>query len=243
MHFVTSLTVAEGKRLIARGLVRHLAVRRVLERGLLVVAPGTTNGYVAEELLGLRLDKAAYVTGRTLPNGYNGPTCKKGLADLVLRDGERQDLSLEAALAQMKPGDVFVKGANAINYERGQAAVLIGHPSGGTVGMALGRIVAQRLHLLHPVGLEKSVPGDLAQAAARLKESDGKGPTLWVTPGELFTEIEALRLVAEVEVTPLAAGGIGGAEGAVWLLVRGERGELEKAEAMLASVRNEPPFL
>ncbi len=243
MHFVTSLTVAEGKRLIARGLVRHLAVRRVLERGLLVVAPGTTNGYVAEELLGKRLDKATYVTGRTLPNGYNGPTCRKELADLVLKDGQPQELSLEETLAQMGPGDVFVKGANAINHERGQAGVLIGHPQGGTMGLALGRIVARRIHLLHPVGLEKSVPGDLARAAAALKESDGRGPTLWVTPGELFTEIEALRQLAEVEVMPLAAGGIGGAEGAVWLLVRGERSELEKAEEALAAVRNEPPFL
>ena len=47
----TVITPAAGKRLIARALVKHAAIRRALESGTVVIVAGTTNGYVAEELL------------------------------------------------------------------------------------------------------------------------------------------------------------------------------------------------
>jgi hypothetical protein len=243
MHFTTSLTVSESKRLIAKGVVRTAAVRNALENGLLVVCPGTTNGYVAEELLGKALDKRGYVTGRTLPSGYEGPTCKKQIADIVLRNGKPVDLDTADALREMGPGDVFLKGANAINYDEDQVGLLIGHPTGGTLGAAIGTIVAKRILMIHPVGLEKSVPGDLRDAAAAMKESGGRGPTLWVSPGLVFTELEALAVLADVEAAPIGAGGIGGAEGSVWLSIHGEEKQLELAEKVLDSVRGEPPFL
>ena len=45
------LTPAMGKRLIGVALVEHPAVKRVLAGGTLVIVAGTTNGYVAEEIL------------------------------------------------------------------------------------------------------------------------------------------------------------------------------------------------
>ena len=40
-----------GKRLIAKTLANHPAIRKALKNGTLVIVPGTTNGYVAEEIL------------------------------------------------------------------------------------------------------------------------------------------------------------------------------------------------
>ena len=37
----------------------------------------------------------------------------------------------------LKEGDVIVKGANALDLDRKQAAILIGHPKAGTIGLAL----------------------------------------------------------------------------------------------------------
>lgn len=243
MHFVTSLTVSEGKRLIAKGIAGTPLVRTAMDKGIVVICPGTTNGYVAEELTGGPLDKTAYVTGRTLPDGYSGPKCRKEMADVVFKDGQLVPMGISEVLPELGPGDVFVKGANAINYDLDQAGVLIGHPMGGTLGMALGRIVAQRVHLIHPVGLEKSIPGDLAEAAADMKNPDGSGPTLWVSPGVIFTEIEALAILAEVEVVPISAGGIGGAEGAVWFMIAGTKSQLDRAREVLDAVRGEPLFI
>lgn len=245
MHLVTSLTVSESKRLIARGVAQADLVRRALEHGTVAVGSGTTNGYIIEELTGERIDKTAMVTGRTLPAGYQGQPLSYTGEDLVIRKGERiRNVKANDTIKEMGPGDVFIKGANAINHERGQAAVLIGHPTGGSVGAILGTIVARRIRLLHPAGLEKSVPGDLAAVAAMINgDPEGKGPTLWLVPGMLFTEIEALRILAGVRAVPAGAGGVGGAEGAVWLALFGTTAELDRAQQILESVRGEPPFV
>lgn len=244
MHSVFSLTVSESKRLIAKGVARTDFVRRAMDEGTLAIGSGTTNGYLVEEITGERIDKKAFVTGRTLPDDYSGPQLTYSLPDLVIRKGERLNVKAVEALDDMGPGDVYVKGVNAINYARNQAAVLIGHPTGGGVAAALGTIVARRIRYLHPAGLEKDVSADLNEVAARLnRDSEGRGPTLWVVPGDLFTEIEALRVLAGVEAVPVGAGGVGGAEGAVWLAAFGIHAQLDAAQQVLDAIRGEPPFI
>ncbi len=243
MHIVISLTVSESKRLIAKGVAQADFVRRAMDEGTLAIGSGTTNGYVVEEITGERFDKKTLVTGCTLPHGYDGPKLSYTRQDLVIRKGERLNISAVEALADMGPGDVFSKGVNALNYEREQAAVLVGHPTGGGVGAAMGTVMARRIRYLHPVGLEKNVGVDLEQVAEMLnRDAEGKGPTLWVVPGDIFTEIEALEVLAGVDAIPAAAGGVGGAEGAVWLALFGEAKQLDKAREILAGIYGEPPF-
>lgn len=45
------LTPAAGKRLIAKALVTHPAIQAAIKSGTVVIIAGTTNGYVAEEIL------------------------------------------------------------------------------------------------------------------------------------------------------------------------------------------------
>jgi hypothetical protein len=244
MHRLISLTVSESKRLIAKGVAAKDTVRRALAHGVVAVLPGTTNGYVIEELTGEPFDKPRYVAGRTLPSAFAGEKPTNTSPGLVIRQGERLPVKAEEAVAEMGAGDVLIKGVNALNYERRQAGVLIGHPTGGNVGVALGTVVARRIHYLLPVGLEKSVPGDLHETAALInRDSEGKGPTLWVVPGDIFTEIEAIATLTGARAVPAGAGGIGGAEGAVWLAIFGDTDALGRTEELIDSVRGEPPFL
>ncbi len=242
--FVTVLTVAEGKRLIARGLMAWAPVKRARESGVIAVAKGTTNSYFVEELLGSPIDRTTYVTGTTRPaKGGNGRKTSADMPDLVMRNGEPvEGLSATQVGAEMGPDDVFLKGANAINYALGQAAVLIGHPTGGTLGAALGSIIARKVRLVAPAGLEKGVPGDLDQLAAEARAA-GVSPALWVMPSELFTEIEALEVLCGADAVSLASGGIGGAEGSVRLLITGNDDELAAARSAVEGVRGEPAFL
>lgn len=243
MHLTFSLTVSESKRLVARGAARADFVRRAAEEGILAIGSGTTNGYLVEEITGEPLNKMEFVTGRTLPHGYDGPKPGYSRPDLVIRRGERVQARVSEILPEMGPGDVLSKGVNAINYERGQAAVLVGHQAGGGVGAALGTVVARRVRYLHAAGLEKNVAWDLASAAQRInRDLPGKGPTLWVVPGDIFTEIEALAVLAGAEVIPVASGGIRGAEGAVWLAAFGDASVLDRVERAIDGVRGEPPF-
>ena len=244
MHRVISLTVSESKRLIAKGIAQWDVVKRALDQGIVAIGSGTTNGYIIEELTGEPFDKRTLVTGRTLPANYDGPKISYTGADLVLRKGERLDVSARDALEDMKPGDVFMKGANALNYERAQAGVLIGHPTGGNVGAFIGSCMARRIRFVLPVGLEKSVGIDLEEAAAMINEDpQGKGPTLWVVPGDIFTEIEALDALTGIQAVAVGAGGIGGAEGAVWLALFGTASEISATEGIIEGIRNEPAFV
>ncbi len=139
------LTPAAGKRLIARAVARHRAVTDALVSGTVVIVAGTTNGYVAEEIL-KRLghdavfDRARFFRGVTLP-----PSCKttesgrlpdesRFPGDVIIVKGEWQRGETVFDVADdLKEGDVVLKGANAVNLRMRQAAVLIGHPKAGTL--------------------------------------------------------------------------------------------------------------
>ena len=75
------------------------------------------------------------------------------------------------------------------------------------------------------------------------RDARGKVPTLWIVPGDIFTEIEALEVLAGVQAVHVGAGGIGGAEGAVWLALYGTAKQLAAAEELFEKIRNEPPFV
>ena len=241
------LTVAESKRLIAKGVRDHPALRRALAEGIVAVAKGSTNGYIVEELTGQEIHKPHYCTGTTQPQRpAKKPDVANTLPDLVLRKGQRiEGVSATEIVAEMSAGDVFIKGANALNYAKRQAGILVGHPTGGTIGAAIGTVVARRALLLIPVGLEKSVPDDLDDLYRRLTASGarGSGPTLWPVEGEIFTELEALRVLSGVEAAAIGSGGIAGAEGSVRIAVWGTRDQMDRLDAFLEEVIGEPPFV
>jgi len=121
------LTVSESKRLIAKGVAAMPAVRDALADGVVAVATGSTNAYIVEELTGKPIEKNAYMTGATLPAGID----RKGLLsrkvpDLVLRKGEPvEGAQATEIVGEMGPGDVFIKGANAVHYQIPQEGELI----------------------------------------------------------------------------------------------------------------------
>lgn len=240
------LTVSESKRLIARGVASLPFIQEKMQQGIIVVTSGSTNAYLYEELTGQTIDKRAYLTGRTTPAKAKAAWGVEPLADLVLVDG-KPDPSLNrfTALEKMQQGDVYVKGANALNYGVGVAGIAIGHPTGGTIGGAIGSIIAKKLRLLIPVGLEKEVPFDIAEASALIAEPDERlGPVhaLWAVSGLIYTEIEALEELAGVEVYPVGAGGIAGAEGGLRLLVVGTPETVRAAVEIVEGIQGEPPI-
>jgi hypothetical protein len=241
------LTVAESKRLIARAVARMESVRRAREEGILVICTGTTNGYLLEELLGKPIDKRAYRTGTTAPKApeRSGLPETPRIPDVVFRNGEVDPgLNRFSAVRLMGPGDVFVKGANALDYNRKVVGILIGGEDSGTIGNAIGRLIGGRVQLIVPVGLEKLVYGDILELCRKTVSPEAAGPTLFpVTIGTIVTEIEALKLLAGVEATLLTAGGIAGAEGAVRLLVEGEEEQVEQALEIVSGIQGEPRFL
>jgi len=247
------LPPAASKRLIGKALAAHPVVQVASRSATLVIVAGTTNGYVAEEILKTLGQKEGFsrkrfFRGIVLPPGSTTemgrlPDESDFPGDVVIVKGVwKKGMTIFDVAEGLREGDVILKGANALDPVRHQAAVLIGHPRGGTVGAALQAAVGRRVRLILPVGLEKRIPGDLMELAARLNAPGGSGPRLLPVPGEVFTEIEAIRLLCGAEAEMMAAGGVGGAEGAVWLALQGSEVAMEKVEVLMRAVSGEADF-
>lgn len=241
-----SLTVSESKRLIAKGLKEYPPVVERMTSGTILITKGTTNTYVAEELLNTDLGSGDYVLGHILPNDTRKLDRSNARSEIVLINGEEDASPYVLAMSRMKEGDIIFKGANVINYEKEQAGVFIGHPTGGTTGNIIPQINKKNLRLIIPVGLEKCSNQDIDQlnelTKLEKKSVNKKMPYIWSIKGELFTEIEAIKQFADVAVLHIASGGIGGAEGAVSLGIFGAEDEVKKALRVIESVKGEPVF-
>jgi hypothetical protein len=239
------VTTAMGKRLIGKALAKHPAIEAVLQSGTLVIIAGTTNGYVAEEVLqslgqGEGFSRVGFRRGITTAPGANvaNPSFP---GDVVIRDGQWQKGQTIFDVADdLRTGDVILKGANAFD-RHGQAGVHIGHPQGGTILAAAAAVVGRRVQLIVPVGLEKRVLEDVPSLARRCNAPDAEGPRLYLLPGTVFTELDAIRLLTGSEPHLLAAGGVYGAEGAAWLGIEGTEAQIQAAADLLASIAHEPP--
>jgi hypothetical protein len=242
------LTVSESKRLIAKAIPRLPVVAKALKNGTVIVAKGTTNTYVAEEITGRKIPHGPYVYGRTYP-AKGGKQLPDGepISEVVLVKGKIQPaMPLSDAVKLLKPGDVVIKGANALDYPNKTAGVLIGGGSAGTSGKIMPYVVGQKAHLVIPVGLEKQVSGKVVDIQLKMREpieSLNAIPSMFLLTGHIVTEIEALKLLAGVSAFQAAGGGIGGAEGAVRLVYRGTRKQVEKALEITGQIHGEPPFV
>jgi len=248
------ITPAAGKRLIAKTLANHPAIKRVLKNGTLVIVAGTTNGYVAEEIfktnnISNNFSRKHFFRGITLP-----PTDKVTLegrladeskfpGDVVITNGVWQKgKTIGDVVDMLKEDDVILKGANALDLIHQQAAILIGHSKAGTIGLALPAIVGRRVKLIIPVGIEKRINGDLNALAEKLNLPGLSGYRLLPVVGEVFTELDALRALTGAEVELIAAGGICGAEGSCWIAVTGTEEQEEFAAEIISSINCEPAF-
>jgi len=252
--FQTVLTPAAGKRLIAKAIAVHPAVQTALRSGTIVIIAGTTNGYAAEEILNLSgqaagFNRRRFFRGLTLPPGI--PVTETGRlpdetgfpGDVVIMKGKwQQRKTIFDIVDDMKEGDVILKGANSLDLRQKRAAILIGHPSGGTTTAALQSVIGRRVRLLLPVGLEKRISGNLDQLAVKINAPGTHGPRLLPVPGEVITEIEAISILSGATAELVAGGGVSGAEGSVWLAVTGETEKEKLAEELITSLANEPAF-
>lgn len=61
-------------------------------------------------------------------------------------------------------------------------------------------------------------------------------------PGEVITEIEAIRILTGARAVVIGKGGISGAEGSVTMLILGEGPQLDQAKQLIGSVKGEKPL-
>jgi hypothetical protein len=217
----------------------------------LVIIAGTTNGYVAEELL-----KALNIEGFSRKHFFRGLTRPPAMqlspegrlfdesqfpGDVVITKGKWQKgKTINDVVDSLKEDDVIIKGANALNLEHKQAAVLIGHPKAGTIGITLPAVVGRRIKLIIAVGLEKRVNTNLHIIAEKINTPNNNGYRLLPIPGQIFTELDAITQLTGATAELIAAGGICGAEGAIYLSIHGSKKQEENTEKLFNQITTEP---
>lgn len=242
------LTVSAGKRLIAKAVISLDAVKKALKEHTIVVVCGSTNGYIAEELLteiGQQegFSKASFLRGNKTASGR---TAEKGPflgVDIVIEKGNWiKGKTIFDAGPELGREDVVLKGANAVDAERKMAGIQIANANLGTSRPILEAYVGRQANLILPIGLEKRVFGNIAELAVRLNSASSAGPRLLPITGTIITELEAISILSGAKAELVSAGGILGAEGSIWLAVSGTAEQLKTASKWIRTVSSEPAF-
>jgi hypothetical protein len=227
-----SLTVPEGKVIIARAIASLPEVRLALENGRILLKGGTTVSVLAEELVGIPLR----VSGRVSPRGTksSGSDLRDTPHSILIESGRWRNVDddLPVAAAGMGPRDVAVIGANIIDAQ-GRAAVMAGRPLGGNPGQVMTGIMAQGIQVIVAAGLEKLIPGSVDDAVrnAGMAGCDwSMGMSIGLMPiiGRVITEVEAIQILSPVSCTVVGKGGIDGAEGGITLVLKGETPDVQR---------------
>jgi len=250
---LVTLTSSESKRLVGKGIANLPEVQTAFKDGIIFVATSTSTGYVAEELLNKPIEKGFFTSGVVVPRGICTTFYKRRLRYIGIRKGAATDVTMpemtDQWLPEMGPGDVFIKGANAIDAT-GNAAIFLGNDrgkgTGGTIGAAIGFLSAKGVPLIIAAGLEKLVPGPLPETVPHvghpLRYAAGLPSGMMLVRGKLVSEVESFKTLAGVNAIPVAGGGINGAEGCHTFILEGTAEEVDKAWGLYKSVKGEPPL-
>lgn len=252
---LVTLTPSESKRLIAKGVAAMPEVENALELGVIIFARGTTNAYVAEEIMIRTENKAAYdkkilnkaeYSRGVITHGELTTNQRRGTGnDFVLKAGKVWDISPRDVITQFTRSDVFIKGASAVDAW-GEAGVLCAGADAGTIGYSMMSLIARDANLIVPVGLEKMVPSveDAVSVTGCYNYKYSTGTPCSLIPlvkSKVVTEIQALAILFGVNATMVGAGGIGGSEGSVVLVVEGAESNVDKAFDLIKSIKGENP--
>lgn len=245
MKALITLTSSESKRLIAKGVAALPTVQNAKENHTIIVAGGTTNAFVAEELLGVKInDKAGYTVGIVTKGELGISQSTQKTAPFVILKGQPLEVSWKEYLPKLQLGDIFIKGGSAVDHT-GLAAVMASDSFGGTIGAAQGILSARGIELIVPIGLEKMVP-DVRIAVEFMTKSpvdEALGHKVGLIPmlgATVITELTALESLYNVEAHCIAAGGVDGSEGAVTIAIEGLAEEVRRAIRDIKSLKGEP---
>jgi hypothetical protein len=107
--------------------------------------------------------------------------------------------------------------------------------------------MARGVHFIIPVGIEKTIPYSITEAATRVGiekcyKSVGWPVGLMPVHGRVITELDALKILGAEDAFPIGAGGVDGGEGSVVICVEGRSVEkLDELMALVTQIKGEAP--
>ena len=247
---LVALTSEESKRLIAKAISKMEVVEKAKREGIIGFTICSSAGFVAEEVLGESLDLSKYYCGFVHENGMCAVHADK-IQELILMKREPVWLdwpseNISQYLEEMGPDDVIIKSGNVLGVD-GKAASLMACPDGGEFGKCLPYIYASGIELIVPMTINKSLHVDIDTLSRmvgvkRIQAKWAYGLTvgLMPLPGEVVTEIDALKQLTDVDALPLSTGGFGSGEGVVSIIVEGSEAKVKRVWELISQIKGEP---
>ena len=242
------LTPTESKKLIAKAIAKLDVVRQAATDGMVVIHPSSSTYFIFQELIGEKPKTNYWVCGVVTPRGmcvemamtigdHSPRTVEFNPGELrglwAIRKGKvLPEQTLSELMDQMTANDVFIKGANALDPQ-GNVGILFGESA--ALGMVFSTWRKKEFTVIYPVGLEKLIPISIHQAAMEAKQVKyeyGMGLPAGLFPcpnGKTITEIDAVNILSSAIAVPVASGGLGGAEGATTLIIKGTEEQVKEA--------------
>jgi len=249
-----TLTPAEAKKLIAKAVAKLNVMKKALNYGTIVIHPSTTTSFIFEELFG-KFPTEGFACGVVTPKGTciseamrkvfveeRGVLRPEEFRPWVIKRGKLvEKIKLAQILKEMGPDDVYIKSGNAIDSE-GNVGVFVGHPLGGTIGLAFSICAARGINLVIPINLEKLILTPIKEASRkagiqRMNYSMGMPVGLLPITGVVVTELDAIKILSGADAVQIGAGGILGAEGATTIVIEGKDSEVEEAINIIKSIK------
>ena len=262
LHLQVVLTPTESKRLLSKAVLQLDEVKRALDSGIVIIHPCSTTIFMLEELGFQVHEQGIWVCGHISPKGLcisrkqiDSVMSRPGYGpelydfDIIIRKGQMlpfEESALGPILEEMNADDLYIKSVNALDPESKAGVLLAARSTGGSIGLVLKKQKQKKFKLILPVGLEKRIPIPLSQAmsmAAKTQKAQGIPCGLWRLKGKLITEIEAFRILCDVDAVPISAGGLCGAEGAIVWVLSGDEQKVENAYKLRRQIQgHELPY-
>jgi hypothetical protein len=261
MRAQVSLTPTESKKLIAKAIASMKIVQNAFKKGIIALHPSSSTIFIVEELIGRFPDTAVWVCGVIVPKGAclsaealgshhldKTPNFLRSPATIphtwVIEKGKlRSGIPLGEILDRMGHDDVYIKGVNAIDSNN-TVGILIGNRvEGGTFGLVMSAAKRKGFQLVFPAGLEKLIPIPMEKAAEEaaqrnlLTYSMGMPCALLIGHGMVVTELTALEMLTGTTAIPISAGGLGGAEGGITMVIKGNDEQGNKAIEYIEGIK------
>jgi hypothetical protein len=261
MRAQVTLIPTESKKFIAKAVARMNVVQNSFENGIIALHPSTSTVFIVEELTGKIPETEYWVCGIVAQKG----TCRSAALTawrdkedtkvhistpagfphtILIEKGElKTGILLGDILDQMGPEDVYIKGVNSVDINN-TVGVLIGNRvEGGTIGLVMAKSKRKGFKVVFPVGLEKLTPIPVRQTAEEaalrnfLDYSMGLPCAMVACEGLVVTEPKAVEILTGATAVPLSMGGLGGAEGAITMIIKGDDDQVTKAIRYIEAVK------
>jgi hypothetical protein len=242
------LTPTESKKLIAMAVTKLDVVVDALDGGTIMLHPSSSTYFIIEELTGEKPATNYWVCGVVTPRGmcvematvlgnFTPKSIDADVGDLpsgwVIKDRKLcPEMTMSELMDSMTSKDVYIKGVNALD-SKGNVGILVGYEE--SMGYILSAWRKKKFNLIFPVGLEKLIPAPISQVVPEAKPAKydyamGLPTGLFPCPkGKTVTEIDAIEILSGATAIPIASGGLGGAEGAITLVIKGDDEQVKKA--------------